>query len=55
MVTSKNTNAERWVAAKFTRSTAINAQAEKILANRKRYEAVSKATGVPWDVIGVME
>lgn len=47
------TNAERWKVAKFTRSTAINAQAAKIAANRARYEAVSKATGVPWDVIGV--
>lgn len=48
------TNAERWEVAKFTRSSAINAQAEKIAANRSRYEAVSKATGVPWDVIGVI-
>lgn len=48
------TNAERWEIAKFTRSTAINAQAEKIAANRSRYEAVSNATGVPWDVIGVI-
>lgn len=48
------TNAERWAKAQFTRSTLINKQAEKIAANRKRYEAVSKATGVPWDVIGVI-
>lgn len=48
------TNADRWKAAKFTRSTAINASAAKIEANRKRYDAVSKATGVPWDVIGVI-
>lgn len=48
------TNAERWERAKFTRSTAINAQAAKIEAHRDRYEAVSKATGVPWDVIGVI-
>lgn len=48
------TNAERWKAAKFTRSTLINQQADKIFANRARYEAVSKATGVPWDVIGVI-
>lgn len=48
------TNAERWARAKFTRSTQINAQAEKIAANRKRYEAVSRAAGVPWDVIGVI-
>lgn len=47
-------NAKRWESSKFTRSTAINAQAEKISANRHRYEAVSKATGVPWDVIGVI-
>lgn len=49
-----NTNASRWEKAKFTKSTAINAQAQKILVNRSRYEAVSKATGVPWDVIGVI-
>lgn len=48
------TNLERWHAAKFNRSTQINAQAAKIAANRSRYEAVAKATGVPWDVIGVI-
>ena len=48
------TNADRWANAKFTRSTEINAQAAKIAAKRSRYEAVSKATGVPWDVIGVI-
>lgn len=48
------TNAQRWHRAKFTRSTAINTAAEKIEANRARYETVSKATGVPWDVIGVI-
>ncbi len=48
------TNAERWHRALFTRSTRINAEAAKIEANRGRYEVVSKATGVPWDVIGVI-
>lgn len=48
------TNAERWARAKFTRSSQINLQAEKIAAKRARYEAVSKATSVPWDVIGVI-
>lgn len=47
-------NAERWIVAKFTRSTVINAAAAKIEANRKRYVTVSKATGVPWDIIGVI-
>lgn len=47
-------NLERWNKAKFTRSTEINAQAAKIIANKARYEAVSKKTGVPWDVIGVI-
>lgn len=46
-------NAERWARARFTRSTPIN-EAAKIEANRARYEVVSKATGVPWDVIGVI-
>lgn len=31
-----------------------NAQATKIVANFERYEAVSKQTGVPWDVIAVI-
>lgn len=48
------TNAARWARAKFTRSTKINAAAAKIAANRARYEVVEKATGVPWDVIGVI-
>lgn len=47
-------NATRWKNAVFTRSTQINAQAAKIIANRERYEEVSKLTGVPWDVIGVI-
>lgn len=47
-------NADRWARAQFTRSTQINAQATKIVANRSRYELVAKATGVPWDVIGVI-
>lgn len=47
-------NAERWARALFTRSTPINAAAAKIIANRSRYEVVAKATGVPWDVIGVI-
>lgn len=48
------TNIERWNNAKFTRSTQINDRAAKILANRARYEAVAKSTGVPWDVIAVI-
>ena len=47
-------NARRWEVAKFTRSTQINKQADKIIANRARYEQVSRATGVPWDVIGAI-
>lgn len=47
-------NLDRWNRAKFTRSTDINKQAAKIEANRARYEAVEKKTGVPWDVIGVI-
>lgn len=47
-------NLEHWNIAKFTRSTQINAQAAKIEANRSRYEPVAEATGVPWDVIGVI-
>jgi lysozyme family protein len=47
-------NLDRWNAAKFTRSTQIDAQAAKIEASRARYEEVSSRTGVPWDVIGVI-
>lgn len=42
----KMDNLSRWNAAKFTRSTAINAQAAKIAANKSRYQAVEKVTGV---------
>ena len=48
------TNIDRWNRAKFTRSTQIEARAEKIKASRSRYEAVSAKTGVPWDVIAVI-
>ena len=47
-------NLSRWETAQFTRSTKINEQTANISANRARYEVVSKATGVPWDVIGVI-
>lgn len=47
-------NTDRWDRAKFTRSTKVNAEADRILANRSRYEAVAKMTGVPWDVIAVI-
>lgn len=47
-------NDQRWAVAKFTRSTQINAQAEKIEGARGTYELVQKHTGVPWDVIGVI-
>lgn len=47
-------NLDRWMRARFTRSTQIDAQAAKLMANRARYEAVSARTGVPWDVIGVI-
>lgn len=48
------TNLDRWHAAKFTRSTQIEAQAAKIRANKARYEVVAAKTGVPWDVIAVI-
>lgn len=47
-------NVDRWKAAKFTRSTLIEAQVAKIRASRSRYEAVAAKTGVPWDVIAVI-
>ncbi|MBB6013473.1 lysozyme family protein [Aquamicrobium lusatiense] len=47
-------NIDRWNAAKFTRSTQIEARAAKIRANKARYEAVASKTGVPWDVIAVI-
>lgn len=51
---NRPSNLKRWNSAKFTRSSQINALAAKIEANRSRYESVSKQTGVPWDVIGVI-
>lgn len=47
-------NLARWNKARFTRSSDINVQAAKIVANRSRYEKVSRLTGVPWDVIAVI-
>lgn len=47
-------NIDRWNKAKITRASQVVAQAKKLTANRSRYEAVSAATGVPWDVIAVI-
>ena len=47
-------NLDRWNKAKITRASQVVAQAKKLSANRSRYEAVSAATGVPWDVIAVI-
>ena len=32
----------------------INSEAEIMLQNRSRYEAIEKATGVPWYVVGII-
>lgn len=32
----------------------VDAAVKKILANKEKYEAVSKATGVPWDLIACL-
>lgn len=48
------TNLDRWKAAKITRASEIEKQAQKLVANKARYQAVSAKTGVPWDVIGVI-
>lgn len=39
---------------RFTRSSAINTAARKIIRNKKRYQDVEKLTGVPWYWIGVI-
>ena len=39
---------------KFTRSTAINAAARKIIANKDSYKKVENATGVPWYWVGAI-
>jgi lysozyme family protein len=36
------------------RKASVNALAKKIRANRKRYEKVGKAVGVPWYVVGII-
>jgi lysozyme family protein len=36
------------------RKASVNALAKKIGANRKRYEKVGKAVGVPWYVVGII-
>jgi len=47
-------NLDRWGKSKFTKASSIEKQATNIKNKRSRYEAVSEATGVPWDVIAVI-
>lgn len=43
-----------WRQAKVTNVSGAKAAANRILANRKRYEAIEVVTRVPWYVIGVI-
>ena len=49
-------NRMRWMTCKIapSRLTTVTSQAKWIVANRKRYEAVQAATGVPWWFIGCL-
>jgi len=49
---AKYTNA--YETMEITRPEAVNSVARRILANKKRYQAIEAQTGVPWKVIGVM-
>lgn len=45
-------NAKRWAAAKPTRDFGL--AAKRLVAAKTRYQAVEKATGVPWFIIAVI-
>jgi lysozyme family protein len=49
-------NLDRWKAMHIpaAKGPAFEAAANKIKANKSRYQAVEKLTGVPWQVIGVI-
>ncbi|XUM22233.1 hypothetical protein ACRAVF_00980 [Bradyrhizobium oligotrophicum S58] len=46
------TNAQKWQVARLTRN--ISATAQRLIAAKARYQAVSKRTGVPWPIIAVI-
>lgn len=54
--TLRQRNQERWAAAKFLPHWAPLASmiADKIIANKARYDLVSQHTSVPWDVVGMI-
>lgn len=55
MATLEQLNKQRWDNCKVPESKAASfrSAAQRILANKARYDKVSKATGVPWWFIGV--
>lgn len=46
------TNAKKWQVARFTRN--MDAAAQRLIAAKPRYQAVTKRTGVPWPIIAVI-
>jgi len=53
LVALKAANAKLWAVAKLTRSSEFNPVAKRLVAAKDRYQAVEKATGVPWFFIAV--
>lgn len=53
LVALRAANEKRWAAAKLTRSSEFNPVAKRLVAAKARYQAVEKATGVPWFFIAV--
>jgi lysozyme family protein len=53
LVALKAANEKRWANAKLTRSSEFNPVAKRLVAAKARYQAVEKATGVPWFFIAV--
>lgn len=47
-------NADRWVKAKFTRSSEFIPVAKRLVASKARYKTIEGRTGVPWFVIAVI-
>lgn len=54
LVALKAANAKRWAVAKLTRSSEFNPVAKRLVDAKSRYQAVEKATGVPWFFIAVV-
>jgi lysozyme family protein len=53
LVALKRANEKRWAVAKLTRGPEFLPVAKRLVAAKARYQAVERATGVPWPFIAV--